>query len=121
MPGEPAEQISSKTKEAVRQLLYSKASRDEIMDTLSMSFRTYLRYVEAIRDEDAKALSKDKKSVAWEFRKAYNRLDTIIERCCEVVDDPEVPNEIKVKTLKLLTQTSIEMIRLANEARSGKQ
>jgi hypothetical protein len=120
VPGEPADQLSSKTKEAVRQLLYSKASRDEIMDTLSMSFRTYLRYVEAIREDDAKVLSNDKKSVAWEFRKAYNRLNTIVERCCEVVDDPEVPNDVKVKTLQLLTQTSIEMIRLANEARSGK-
>lgn len=47
----------------MRQLLHSKVSRDEIMDTLSMSFRTYLRYGEAVREDDAKVLSRDKK--AW--------------------------------------------------------
>lgn len=79
MPADP-DQLSGKTKEAIRHLLYSKASRDEIMETLSMSFRTYLRYVEATREDDAKVLSRDKKSVAWEFKKAYNRLNTIVER-----------------------------------------
>lgn len=114
------DELSSSTKDQVRQLLYSKASRDEIMETLSMSFRTYLKYVEAIREEDSKALGGDKKSVAWEFKKAYNRLNTIVERCCEVVDDPEIPSEYKIRALQVLTQASIEMINLANEARSGK-
>ena len=119
-PDRPAEaELSEKTRDEVRHLLYTKATRDEIMETLGLSFRTYLRYVEAIREQDSKVLSKDNKSVAWEFKKAYTRLNTIVERCCEVIDDPEVPSEIKVKTLKLLTQTSIEMIEMANDARSA--
>jgi hypothetical protein len=119
-PDRPAdEKLSNKTRDEVRQLLYSKATRDEIMERLGLSFRTYLQYVEAIREQDSKFLGKDNKSVAWEFKKAYSRLNTIVERCCEVIDDPEVPSEIKVKTLKLLTQTSIAMIELANDARSA--
>jgi hypothetical protein len=46
-----------------------------------MSFRTYLKYVEAIREEDSKALGSDGNSLAGEFKKAYSRLNTIVERC----------------------------------------
>jgi hypothetical protein len=113
--------LSSSTKEQVRQLLYSKTSRDEIMEMLSMSFRTYLKYVEAIREEDSKVLGTDVNSLAWEFKKAYNRLNTIIERCCEVVDDPDIPSEYKVRALQVLTQASIDMAKFADEARSDKQ
>lgn len=77
-------------------MLYSKASRDEIMDTLP-SFSHYLPHIEAIRDEDTRLLGRDKKSVAGEFRETYNRLNTIVERCCKVVDDLEVPNEVKAR------------------------
>lgn len=70
-------ELSASTMDRVRQLLCSRVSRDEIMETLSMSFRTYLKYVETITEENSKALGRDK-GVAWEFKKAYSRLNAIV-------------------------------------------
>ncbi len=118
MAPDASDELSASTMDRVRQLLYSRASRDEIMETLSMSFRTYLKYVEAIREEDSRALGGDDKGVAGEFKKAYSRLNAIVERCCEVVDDPDIPGEHKVRALQVLTRASIDMLNIANEARS---